>query len=196
MRTTLSDLLRGSACCWLPQPSTNIFWTIIRHTFYQSGFNWLDPGVSNSRHVVVGRRVSISVSESDESTTSGQHRRRVSDVIRFERRVGVWLFGPRLPLDHDYVQGCKCGHGRWISGATDEDVRLIGEAIAAEAIRARVEFPESPAIPLEPQNNATETPLEKGWGRLSWRKVKYFNHLTGGADGTRTRDPRRDRPVF
>jgi hypothetical protein len=148
--------------------------------------NLVSIGWNQGFQVVVGRRVSISVLESDESTTSGQHRRRVSDVIRFERRVGVWLFGPRLPLDHDYVQGCKCGHGRWISGATDEDVRLIGEAIAAEAIRARVEFPESPAIPLEPQKNATTTPLEKGWGRLSWRKVKYFNHLTGRADGTRT----------
>jgi len=95
------------------------------------------------------------------------------------------------------VQVMLTNYGRWISGATDEDVRLIGEAIAAEAIRARVEFPESPAIPWEPQKkNATTTPLEKGWGRLSLRKVKYFNHLTGGADGTRTRDPRRDRPVF
>jgi len=85
------------------------------------------------------------------------------------------------------------GYGRWISGATEEDIRLIREAITSEAIRARVE---SPASPSEPQNNATETPLGKGWGRLSWRKVKYFNNLTGGADGTRTRDPRRDRPVF
>ncbi len=31
------------------------------------------------------------------------------------------------------------------------------------------------------------------------KKPKRFNHLglySGGADGTRTRDPRRDRPVF
>ena len=31
------------------------------------------------------------------------------------------------------------------------------------------------------------------------KKPKLFNHLglySGGADGTRTRDPRRDRPVF
>jgi hypothetical protein len=27
------------------------------------------------------------------------------------------------------------------------------------------------------------------------RNSYNFNHLTGGADGTRTRDPRRDRPV-
>jgi hypothetical protein len=34
-------------------------------------------------------------------------------------------------------------------------------------------------------------------GRIWWRrKTKHINRLTGGADGTRTRDPRRDRPVF
>ncbi len=31
-------------------------------------------------------------------------------------------------------------------------------------------------------------------GQVDREKNRYFNGLTGGADGTRTRDPRRDRP--
>jgi hypothetical protein len=115
--------------------------------------------------------------------------------VSWHLMVGKNLLWCSTQFGHS-VQVMLANYGRWISGATEEDIRLIRGAMATEAIRARVEFPESPVSPSEPQNNAAETPLEKGWGRLSWRKVKYFNNLTGGADGTRTRDPRRDRRAF
>jgi hypothetical protein len=51
----------------------------------------------------------------------------------------------------------------------------------------------SPTTPLGDPGFATNLPPAGGWGRLSWRK---HSQRTGGADGTRTRDPRRDRPVF
>ena len=63
----------------------------------------------------------------------------------------------------------------------------------AGSTAATIHGTEPPAIPVNPHAGATKVPPEGGWGRLSWRKIRHFN---GGADGTRTRDPRRDRPVW
>jgi hypothetical protein len=81
------------------------------------------------------------------------------------------------------VQVMLTNYGTWIDGATEEDIEAIRKAVCAESTGAGMTQVESPAVPSNAQNNATETPLEKGWGRLSWRKVKHFNSLTGGADG-------------
>jgi hypothetical protein len=64
--------------------------------------------------------------------------------------------------------------------------------MAAEAAGARVMA--APHVPSATSRSPGFASF-KEWGRLSWRKTKYFNNLTGGADGTRTRDPRRDRRV-
>jgi hypothetical protein len=93
------------------------------------------------------------------------------------------------------VQVMLTKYGTWIEGATEADVQLIKQAIAREPTGATLASVGYPCVPVNPQKNATGAPLEQGWGRLSWRKIKHFNSLTGGADGTRTRDPRRDRPI-
>jgi hypothetical protein len=93
------------------------------------------------------------------------------------------------------VQVMTTTYGVWIDGSKDADVTAIATAFAAEPTGLQLER-EVPSEPPGAPKIATKLPLEQGWGRLSWRKVKHFNSLTGGADGTRTRDPRRDRPVF
>jgi hypothetical protein len=87
-------------------------------------------------------------------------------------------------------------YGTWIEGATEADVESIKRSTAAEPSGLKLEELGLPSYPLPSPNLVTSRSLAEGWGRLSWRKVKHFNSLTGGADGTRTRDPRRDRPVF
>ena len=85
-------------------------------------------------------------------------------------------------------------YGTWMEGASEADIEATRCALEADSTAGRINV--NPIAPPEAPGFATTMPLEKGWGRLSWRKVKHFNQLTGGADGTRTRDPRRDRPVF
>ena len=86
-------------------------------------------------------------------------------------------------------------YGTWIEGASEADIEATRHAMQKEAVAIGLSG-NVPSIPPEPPEFATRTPLDQGWGRLSWRKAKHFKRLTGGADGTRTRDPRRDRPVF
>ena len=66
---------------------------------------------------------------------------------------------------------------------------VCAEKMQGEEIHGKA----APKAPQNPLSGATKVPLTRAWGRLSWRKIKKYN---GGADGTRTRDPRRDRPVF
>ena len=88
-------------------------------------------------------------------------------------------------------------YGAWIEGSTEADIDAIRRSMEANATAEEIYGAEPhPAVPLDPRAGATKVPLEAGWGRLSWRKTKHFNKINGGADGTRTRDPRRDRPVF
>ena len=88
-------------------------------------------------------------------------------------------------------------YGTWIENATDADVEEIKRSLASEPTGAKVTATAAvPSATPEAPGFASNSPVEESWGRLSWRKTKYFNSLTGGADGTRTRDPRRDRPVF
>jgi len=97
------------------------------------------------------------------------------------------------------VQVMLSNYGTWIENATEADVEAIRRSLAAEATGTRVAamaITQVPSATPAPPEFASDLPVEEGWGRLSWRKIKYFNSLTGGADGTRTRDPRRDRPVF
>jgi len=94
------------------------------------------------------------------------------------------------------VQVMYSRYGVWIEGANQADIEIIKTSMAAEPSGARVERLQLPSYPLPSPDLVTTRSLHEGWGRLSWRKVKHFNGLTGGADGTRTRDPRRDRPVF
>src|SRR5882724_6584487 len=75
-------------------------------------------------------------------------------------------------------------HGRRRSDQGCDERGGCGIPTRGEPLRS----PESPEF-------ASRMPLETGRGRLSLRNVKHFSSLTGGADGTRTRDPRRDRPV-
>ena len=95
--------------------------------------------------------------------------------------------------DGHSIQTMLSTYARWTEGATEADVATIKRAM---------EHSPDPVCTTGPSNTlgapgtATRLPLEGGWGRLSWRKARYFRDLTGGADGTRTRDPRRDRPVF
>ena len=82
-------------------------------------------------------------------------------------------------------------YAQWQRGATEDDIEAIRRAMVAEATAARLSS--SPQVPPDPRLTATKLPPGERWGRLSWRKI---SQRTGGADGTRTRDPRRDRPVF
>ena len=95
------------------------------------------------------------------------------------------------------VQVMLSNYGTWIENATDADVEEIKRSLASEPTGAKVTATAAvPSATSEAPGFASNSPVEESWGRLSWRKTKYFNSLTGGADGTRTRDPRRDRPVF
>ncbi len=84
------------------------------------------------------------------------------------------------------VQVMLSTYGVWIEGASEADVAAIKASIEAEATGARLEREVPCTTPASPEF-ATNMPPTQGWGRLSWRKVKHFNSLTGGADGTRTR---------
>ena len=84
-------------------------------------------------------------------------------------------------------------YGAWIEGSTDDDIATIKRSMEAGAAAATIHGTTPPAVPANSLPGATKLPPTGGWGRLSWRKIKKNN---GGADGTRTRDPRRDRPVF
>jgi hypothetical protein len=87
-------------------------------------------------------------------------------------------------------------YAAWTKGATETDLAAIKRAMerAPSSSRIVVQTPRfSGDGPLASPEFATSLPPEGGWGRLSWRKYSQRN---GGADGTRTRDPRRDRPVF
>jgi integrase len=91
------------------------------------------------------------------------------------------------------VQVMLTMYGAWIEGSTDEDIAAIKRSMEAGPTAAAIHGTTPPAVPANPLPGATKVPPTGGWGRLSWRKIKKNN---GGADGTRTRDPRRDRPVF
>jgi hypothetical protein len=91
------------------------------------------------------------------------------------------------------VQVMLTMYGAWIEGSTDEDIAAIKRSMEAGPTAATMHGTTPPAVPANPLPGATKVPPTGGWGRLSWRKIKKNN---GGADGTRTRDPRRDRPVF
>jgi hypothetical protein len=78
-------------------------------------------------------------------------------------------------------------YGTWIEGATQADIEAIQHAMAAEATATQIDGPAVPAGPRPSPKLVGDWSVEGGWGRLSWRKVKHFNSLTGGADGTRTR---------
>ncbi len=94
------------------------------------------------------------------------------------------------------VQVMLTMYGAWIEGSTEADIDAIKRSMQASATAEEIYGAEPPQPPLNPRAGATKVPLEGPWGRLSWRKTKHFNKIIGGADGTRTRDPRRDRPVF
>ena len=95
------------------------------------------------------------------------------------------------------VQVMLTNYGAWIENATQADVEEIKRSMVAEPAGARVvAAPYVPSATPESPGFASNLPVEEGRGRLSWGKTKYFNNLTGGADGTRTRDPRRDRPAL
>jgi integrase len=94
------------------------------------------------------------------------------------------------------VQVMLSMYGAWIEGSTEADIEAIKRSMQAAAMGAEIYGAGPPAAPINPHGGATKVPLDRGWGRLSWRKTKHFNKINGGADGTRTRDPRRDRPVF
>jgi integrase len=95
-------------------------------------------------------------------------------------------------------------YAAWTEGATETDVEAIRRAMERSPERACTVSIAAPDRPLQSPGFATRLPLEpereeepRQWGRLSWRKIKHFGLAkNGGADGTRTRDPRRDRPVF
>jgi hypothetical protein len=88
-------------------------------------------------------------------------------------------------------------YAAWTKGVIDADLAAIKCAMERSPQRApsssRILVPtprfSGAAAPWRPRN----LPPEGGWGHLSWRN---YSQRTGGADGTRTRDPRRDRPVF
>ena len=88
------------------------------------------------------------------------------------------------------VQVMLTMYGAWIEGSTQEDIAAIKSAMEAGATAEMTSAGKTPQAPQIPLPGATQVPLAGGWGRLSWRKIKKNN---GGADGTRTRDPRRDR---
>ena len=95
--------------------------------------------------------------------------------------------------DGHSIQTMLSTYARWTEGATEADIATIKRAMEHSPVPACTT---APSNTLGAPGTATRVPLEGGWGRLSWRKAKQFRGLTGGADGTRTRDPRRDRPVF
>jgi hypothetical protein len=87
------------------------------------------------------------------------------------------------------VQVMLTNYGAWIENATQADVEEIKRSMVAEPAGARVvAAPYVPSATPESPGFASNLPVEEGRGRLSWRKTKYFNNLTGGADGTRTRE--------
>jgi integrase len=93
--------------------------------------------------------------------------------------------------DGHSVQTMLTTYAAWTKGATEADVAAIKRAITCSPTPLYKDA--SPSGPLESPGAVTRLSLDEGWGRLSWRKYRSLN---GGADGTRTRDPRRDRPVF
>ena len=91
------------------------------------------------------------------------------------------------------VQVMLTMYGAWIEGSTAEDIAAIKSSMEAGPTAAEMHGAEAPKVPPSTVPGATKVPPTGPYGRLSWRKIKKYN---GGADGTRTRDPRRDRPVF
>ena len=90
------------------------------------------------------------------------------------------------------VQVMLSNYGTWIESATDVDVEEIKRSLTSEPTGAKVTATAAvPSATPETPGFASNSPVEEGWGRLSWRKTKYFNSLTGGADGTRIRLRRR-----
>lgn len=76
-------------------------------------------------------------------------------------------------------------YGTWIEGATEADLAAIRQSLAADATGGTIAGESVPSAPFRSPELVADSSLENQWGRLSWRKVKYFNSLTGGADGTR-----------
>ena len=91
--------------------------------------------------------------------------------------------------DGHSVQTMLTTYAAWTKGATDTDVAAIKRAM--ECLPTPCYLANDPSSPPASPGAVTTLSLGEGWGRLSWRKYKDFS---GGADGTRTRDPRRDRP--
>jgi hypothetical protein len=81
------------------------------------------------------------------------------------------------------VQVMTTTYAVWIEGSTEADLVAIRTAFEAEPTASQLER-DVPSDALEAPKIATKLPLEPGWGRLSWRKGKHFNSLTGGADGS------------
>ena len=96
--------------------------------------------------------------------------------VSWHLMVGKNLLWCSTQFGHS-VRVMLSNYGRWISDATEEDIRLVREAMATEASNPSAsEFPESPVSPSEPQNNATgkgvgTAVLEKGlvFQQLNWR---------------------------
>jgi hypothetical protein len=82
------------------------------------------------------------------------------------------------------VQVMLTTYGTWIEGATEADIEMIKAAMAGEATGTKIMALNSPSHSLNSPEFGTDLAPKKGWGRLSWRKIKHFNVLTGGADGT------------
>jgi hypothetical protein len=95
--------------------------------------------------------------------------------------------------DGHSVQTMLSTYAAWTKGATEADVKCIQRAMERSPEPIYPTASHDGLGPLASPEFATDLPLDGGWGRLSWRKYSQRN---GGADGTRTRDPRRDRPVF
>ena len=91
------------------------------------------------------------------------------------------------------VQVMLTMYGAWIEGSTPDDIEAIKRAMEAAPTAEEIPGKGLPELPQKPRPGAAKVPPTGAYGRLSWRKIKKNN---GGADGTRTRDPRRDRPVF
>ena len=95
--------------------------------------------------------------------------------------------------DGHSVQTMLSTYAAWTKGATETDVERIKQAMERSPEPVYPAASHDGLRSLASPEFATDLPPEGGWGRLSWRK---YSQRTGGADGTRTRDPRRDRPVF
>ena len=91
------------------------------------------------------------------------------------------------------VQVMLTMYGAWIEGSTRQDIEAIKRAMEGAPSAEQIHGKGTPEPPQKTRPGATKVPPTGPYGRLSWRKIKKNN---GGADGTRTRDPRRDRPVF